>query len=135
MNDTPIWDLDFTYKGTHAVKVSCHVGDFGSTAMCNMIGDQPLFYIDDSADEDDFIMMDEHGDDTMTFPTDEKFMAQMRAKLESYDKTAKALSVSEIKTPEQRFDSVFSKQKTKSNTLKSILNYGQKSAIFKSYLD
>jgi len=135
MNDTPIWDLDFIYKGTCAVKVSCHVGDFGSTAMCNMIGDQPLFYIDDSADaEDDFLMIEGEIDTSMMLPTDEEFINKMRAKLESYDKTAKALSVSEIQMPEQRFDFVFSKLETKEKGLKSILDYGQKSAVFKSYL-
>jgi len=133
--DTPIWDLDFTYKGAQAVKVSCHVGDYGSTAICNMIGDQPLFYIEDSAEEDDFLMIEGDVDASMMLPADEEFITKMRAKLESYDKTAKALSVSEIQTPEQRFDSVFAKSESKTNSMKSILDYGQKSAVFKSYLD
>lgn len=133
--DTPVWDLDFTYNGHQAVKVSCHPGDFGSTAICNMVGDQPLFYIDDSADEEEFMMMDVDMDSSMMFPTDEKFLAKMRAKLESYEKTAKALSASEIKTPEQKFDVAFMGEKPAKNNLKSILKFGEQSAVFKSYLN
>lgn len=135
MDDTPVWDLDFTYNGIQAVKVSCHAGDFGSVAVCNMVGDQPLFYIDDTVDDDDFMILEDHVDDSIGFPIDEKFMVKMRAKLESYDKTAKALSTCEIETPDQKFDSIFSNSIDEKHSLKSILDYGQKSAVFKSYLD
>lgn len=133
--DTPVWDFDFSYTGQQSVRVSCHAGDFGTTAICNIVGDQPLFYIDDSADED--FMFEEDMIDHVggLLPNDEKFLAQMRAKLESYDKTAKALSTFENILPEHQFDAVFKTKSEKSLSLKSILDFGQQSAIFKSYLD
>lgn len=133
--DTTVWDMDFTYTGEQSVKVSCHAGDFGSLALCNMVGDQPLFYIDDSAEEDFLMLDDEIGEDFTMFPTDEQFLEKMRAKLESYDKTARLLSSSEAVLPEESFDAVFKNKKNTENNLKSVFDFGQKSAIFKSYFD
>jgi hypothetical protein len=103
--DKPIWDYDFQYQGPQSVRVSCHAGDQGSKALSNIISDQPLFYIDDSADEDEFLFMEEdQAMPTGLLPSDEKFLAKMRQKIESYDRAAKSLSQFEIITPEDNFD-------------------------------
>lgn len=131
--DTSIWDLDFTYHGPQEVKVSCHAGDFGSIAECNMVGRQPLFYVEDSAlDSEEEMMFVED----ISFPTDEKFLAKMRAKLEMYDKTAKSLSKFDTVIPEKEFDKVFKTAKSgNKEDLKSVLDFGAQSGIFKSYLN
>jgi hypothetical protein len=133
MNNS-IWDFDFTYHGPQSVKVSCHAGDFPLNAVCNIIGNQPLFYCDND------IMIDTESDDDLlfaedvSFPTDEKFLAKMRAKLDMYDKTAKSLSQFNSVIPEQEFDRVFKAQQPQSS-LESIIHYGLQSGIFKSYKD
>ncbi len=132
--DTPVWDLDFSYNGITDVKVSCHAGDLGAIAMCNMVGEQPLFYIEDSSDAEDELIFNEAIDAEMTdFPMDEKFLNKMRAKLDMYDKTAKSLATFETILPEDEFDNAFNKPQ-KQTSLKSVLDYGLQSAIFKSYL-
>ena len=134
--DTPIWDLDFNYNGQQDVKVSCHVGDFGARAICNMIGDQPLFYIEDSLEEDDLFLEEEIMDFSAVdpFPMDEKFMAKIRRKIESYEKSAQVLSNFNYVSTEEAFDALF-KIPSGKTLLKDVLNYGQKSAIFKTYFD
>ncbi len=128
---TPIWDNDFIYQGAQGVKVSCHVGDYGSTAFCNMIGDQPLFYIDtiDEADEELFMF-----EETQAFPTDERFLSAMRAKLDAYEKTAETLSKVKLETAEHEFDKTFFSATPKINSMDSIVDYGSQSGLFKSYL-
>lgn len=36
----------FIYRGPLATRMACHMGDRASVAVCNILGDQPLFYID-----------------------------------------------------------------------------------------
>lgn len=132
--DTPVWDLDFNFTGQQSVRVSCHPGDFGTTAICNIIDDQPLFYIDDSAEED-FILEEELEHNMGLLPADTKFLEKMRAKLASYDKSAKSLSDYTSILPETQFDDAFKSPVKTPLSLKSILDFGQQSAIFKSYLD
>lgn len=46
----------FTYKGPLAARMACHMGNFTPVAICNILGDQPLFYIDYvDQEEADFI--------------------------------------------------------------------------------
>jgi len=129
--DTQVWDTDFIYKGPCAVKVSCHAGDFGTVALCNMVGDQPLFYIDDSVEED-FLGHEETMDIEM-FPSDREFLDKMKAKLQSYDVSAKALSSYKNTLPEDAFDDIFKSSQT--TTLKDIIDFGNNSAIFKTYFE
>ncbi len=133
--DKPIWDYDFQYQGPQSVRVSCHAGDQGSKALSNIIGDQPLFYIDDSADEDEFLFVEEdQAMPTALLPSDEKFLAKMRQKIESYDRAAKSLSQFDIVTPEDNFDQLLNND-NEDLSLDDIINYGQQSSIFKSYYD
>lgn len=49
-------DDTFTYKGPLAARMACHMGNFTPVAICNILGDQPLFYIDYvDQEEADFI--------------------------------------------------------------------------------
>ncbi|MBU6235102.1 MAG: hypothetical protein KGQ41_04600, partial [Alphaproteobacteria bacterium] len=46
----------FIYKGPLAARMACHMGNFKPVAICNILGDQPLFYIDYvDQEEADFI--------------------------------------------------------------------------------
>lgn len=36
----------FIYHGPLATRMACHMGDRLSPVICNILGDQPLFYID-----------------------------------------------------------------------------------------
>jgi hypothetical protein len=36
----------FLYNGPLAARMACHMGDLKPAAICNLLGDQPLFYID-----------------------------------------------------------------------------------------
>lgn len=54
-DDILLTDASFTYRGPLAARMACHMGDFRSSALCNILGDQPLFYIDYvDAEEADF---------------------------------------------------------------------------------
>jgi len=133
--DKQVWDLDFCYEGPQSVRVSCHAGDFGSNALCNIVGDQPLFYIDDVDTEDDLAMFEE--DQAMSYglsASDEKFLAKMRQKIESYDKAAKSLSQFDITSVDKELDE-FINTSSEKLTLERVLDYGCQSGIFKSYCD
>jgi|GEM_PF-830968 len=54
-DDIMLTDDAFTYSGPLAARMACHMGDFKASALCNILGDQPLFYIDYvDAEEADF---------------------------------------------------------------------------------
>jgi len=47
---------EFQYCGKLGTRMACHMGDNKASALCNILGDQPLFYIDYvDADESDFL--------------------------------------------------------------------------------
>jgi len=131
--DKPVWDGDFVYKGIQSVKVSCHPSDYGSRAQCNLIGDQPLFYIDDASDieDEDFLFQEETG----LFPSDEKFLAKMKAKLAAYEKTAETLSNIDYTAPEDDFDNTVLEMQTTQTSLDDVIAYGGQSGLFRSYAD
>ena len=39
-------DNTFIYSGRLSARMACHMGNFKPVAICNILGDQPLFYID-----------------------------------------------------------------------------------------
>lgn len=46
----------FIYKGPLGARMACHMGNYTPVAICNILGDQPLFYIDYvDQEEADFI--------------------------------------------------------------------------------
>lgn len=46
----------FPYSGPLSARMACHLGDFKASAICNILGDQPLFFIDYvDAEESDFM--------------------------------------------------------------------------------
>jgi len=123
--DNIIGDLDFIYNGPMAARISCHMGDQGQRAFCNAIGDQPMFYIDDSAelyDEEDPLM------------SDVELIETLRTRIDAYDKTAKSLSVKISEPTQNIFDAVFSK-KPAQITMDDIFSFGAQSATFASYID
>jgi len=130
--DKPVWDLDFTYNGPLGTKVSCHAGDFGVRAFCNIMGDQPLFYIEDSSEEEDILSEDLL---MMNLGINNETLDKMRAKIQSYDKAAKSLASMKIELREEIFDRVVFKKKTATKSLKAIIDFGLQSGIFKSYFD
>jgi len=132
--DKPIWDLDFVYNGAQTVRVSCHPCINGSRAFCNMIGDQPLFYIDDAQDDDELLFLEGSEFDMDSFPADEKFMADMKAKLAAYDRAAVSLSNYQKSSTEEDFDQLFSKDTKEILSLDDLLDFGRQSQIFTSYL-
>ena len=121
--NTTVWDADFIYKGPMSVKVSCHSGDYGQRAICNAIGDQPLFYLSDADEED--LMLDYVSDATLD---------EMQAKLNTYDKAIKSLSDVVIEPTESKFDKMVSTP-TKQTTLDNVISFGSDSCLFKSYLE
>lgn len=60
--DDTLTDNGFLYTGPLAARMACHLGDFKASALCNILGDQPLFYIDyvdaDSEADDIFALLD-----------------------------------------------------------------------------
>ena len=130
--DKPVWGDDFIYSGSQSVKVSCHPCIYGSRAHCNLVGDQPLFYIDDTPDmeDDDNVLFTE---DIGLFPSDEKFLAKMKAKLAAYEKTAETLSKIDHIMPEDDFDHHVLDAYNKVLTLDDVQEYGFKSDLFRSY--
>lgn len=130
--DNQVWDMDFNYNGPQAVKVSCHVGDFGQRAMCNMISDQPLFYIEDSAEEDftleELLMVDGLS------ARDEKMLDDMRTKMKAYDKSAELLSNMKITQLDDHFNA-FLNNTVEKITLNDVLSFAKNSGTFKSYYD
>ncbi len=44
--DGSIQDNGFLYSGAVATRMACHLGDHKASVLCNILGDQPLFYID-----------------------------------------------------------------------------------------
>jgi hypothetical protein len=130
--DNQVWDTDFNYNGPQTVKVSCHVGDFGQRAICNMIGDQPLFYIEDSAEEDfsleELLMVDGLS------ARDEKMLDEMRAKMKAYDKSAQLLSEMKITELDEHFNAFLNDTVAKT-TLEDVLSFANQSGTFKSYYD
>lgn len=130
--DNQVWDADFSYNGPQAVKISYHAGDFQQRAMCNLMGDQPLFYIDDSAEED--FSLDEFFLEEGLSARDEKLLDEMRTKIQAYDRSAKSLAKIDIQSADQAFDN-FINQKSEKLDIKSFLDFGCESGTFKSYYD
>lgn len=122
--NTTVWDVDFVYKGPMAVKVSCHAGDLGQRVICNAIGDQPLFYVDDAQEDDDLL-------DYMT----DTALEEMQAKLQIYDRAIECLSNIKTQSTDIRFENeVLSKNKTHTS-VNDVLDFGRKSGLFAGYLD
>jgi hypothetical protein len=54
--DAPTFENTFIYHGPMAARMACNLGDLKASVLCNILGDQPLFYIDYvDAEENDFI--------------------------------------------------------------------------------
>lgn len=121
---TTVWDADFVYSGPQSVRVSCHAGDYGQRAICNAIGDQPLFYMDE-CDEDDFML------DILS----DGMMETMQSKLHHYDKAIESLSTFKMTTTESCFETSFMNPKTEQISIHDILEFGFQSGIFRDYHD
>ena len=119
-----IGDLDFIYNGPMASRISCHMGDQGQRAFCNAVSDQPMFYIDDSAEayEED------------AFLADVDLIETLKTRIDAYDKTAKSLTAKISEPTQSVFDDVFSSQKQE-YTIEDILTYGSQSATFAAYVN
>jgi hypothetical protein len=124
--DNIIGDLDFIYNGPLGARISCHMGDQGTRAYCNMVSDQPMFYIDDSAEEF------EAEDDA--FLADVELIETLRSRMDAYDKTAKSLTSKIIEPTQDVFDAVFSVTNDV-YTITDIIDYGSQSATLASYID
>lgn len=119
---TSVWDQDFVYSGPLSVRVSCHAGDFGQTAICNAIGDQPLFYLDDYTDDDLFLDLLPEG-----------MMESMETKLHTYDKAIKSLSTHKTQSTETQFDQIIKQSRYSIVSIADIVAYGMQSGLFQDY--
>lgn len=128
--DKQSWDMDFTYKGPMQSRMSYHAGHHKQTVMCNMLGDQPLFYIDDTDQEDCMLddLFDMHGIE-VEGQTD--FLDDLRAKLNAYEKSARLVETTQIRSAEDAFDSLFAPREKL--TLGHIIEFGSQSATFAAY--
>ena len=123
--DKTIWDMDFIYNGPVATHMSCHMGDTGARAFCNMIGDQPMFYIDDSADS--------YEDEDDLFVSDIELIETLRSRIDAYDRSAKSLSATSVKPTQSIFDAAFRTEAQAPLTLDEVLAFASKSNTFKDY--
>jgi len=128
--DKQSWDTNFTYNGPLQSRISYHSGHYKQTAMCNMLGDQPLFYIDETADEDCLLddLFDMHGID-IEGKTD--FLSDLRGKLNAYERSARLVEAAQITSAEDIFDALFMPRETL--TVEKILQFGAQSATFNAY--
>lgn len=131
--DKQDWGMDFVYNGPLANRVSCHSGDLGQRVSCNLIGDQPLFYIDDSADcvAEDFLF--DQGVDSLA---DEDIIASLREKIESYDRSARSLGAGmEIESTATVFDRLLSADQGVAAIIAKddLIAYGCQSGTFTAY--
>lgn len=125
------WDMDFIYKGPLQNRVSCTMGELPSFAVCNMVGDQPLFYIADSADAEDMALMDElFGDESFT--SDESLIASLRSRIEAYDNSARSVEVEIMEPTTTSFDKAFQADQ-KSLSLSALIEKASISGTFRSY--
>lgn len=117
------WDFEFVYNGPKQSHVSCYVGDYNPLAHCNIVGTQPLFYMNDGADiEDEFL-------------DDVDFLETISQRIESYDKSYNALTNSDVQPTEGVFDQFFNQTQTKTIAIDDIKNMAEKSALFAEYMD
>lgn len=132
--DKQSWDLDFTYKGPLQNRMSCHAGDHSRTAICNLIGDQPLFYIDDTVEDDrlfeNLLDMEDDG-----FLPDEDFLDSLRNRLGSYEKSSRLIESVETVPTEQAFDALYGKPFDGPVPLEDVTAFGSQSGTFAAYLD
>lgn len=133
--DNQTWDLDFTYKGPLQSRISYHAGNLSTTVTCNMLGDQPLFYIDDAEDEECLFdgLMDMAGGD---HEIDADFLDDLRGRLNAYEKSARLIETTHMVAIEDAFDSMFkNKASRQSFDLNTVMALGSQSATFKAYAD
>lgn len=128
--DKQSWDMDFTYKGPLQSRISYHAGHYKQTVMCNMLGDQPLFYIDDTVEEDCMLddLFDMHGIE-VEGQTD--FLDDLRAKLNAYEKSARLVETTQIPSTEDAFDALFTQREIL--TVDKVLKCGAQSTTFNAY--
>ncbi|PCH99786.1 MAG: hypothetical protein COB76_04885 [Alphaproteobacteria bacterium] len=126
---------DFIYNGPIQNRVSCYMGDLTpSNASCNMVGDQPLFYIDDSADAEDMALLDGMLSETGEFIHDEDLIETLRSRIDAYDRSASSLEAMNIVPTTDLFDAAFKTTPTQI-TLKDIIETASQSGTFKAYID
>jgi hypothetical protein len=121
--DTFDWDLDFVYNGPKQSHISCYIGEFNPLAFCNIIGNQPLFYMNDSADEED------------EFIDDIEFLETISQRIESYDKSYNALVTDVVQPTEGIFDRFFTVDQAKQTTIKDIKHMAEGSFLLETYMD
>lgn len=127
--DKQRWGDEYIFFGRQTVLMSCHAGDYGQRALCNIIGDQPLFYIEDSATED--MELDE------LFKKIDHLEAQrdqLQKQIGLYDSVMTPHSAETMSRAEDRFDLLFAAE-TQKLTLDQILETACASGSFRSYYD
>lgn len=118
--------LNFQYSGKVDVKLACHMGDYDGDAVCNLIGDQPLFYHDNIDEtEESLLLSDDVFDD---------HIMMLQDRLDSYDKTAAILSNISMTSTDMSYDLILNDGEQKKLSINDIISYGVKSATFQSYL-
>lgn len=124
------WTMDFIYNGPVQNRVSCHLGFLSTRAECNLVGDQPLFYIDDSADSDDLSFLEDMFDNG----SEEQLIETLRARIAAYDRTSKSLEVINHRSTSDYFDRIFATDTiTPAKEITSVLDMATKSRTFAAY--
>ena len=120
--DNMSWDFEFIYNGPLENRMACHAGDLGSRAFCNLISDQPMFYIDDSADADD------------NDAADIELLETIRNRIDAYDKTAKSLSREQTLTTQNQFDNAFNGGYQEPLDIDTLITECEKSDSLQKYI-
>lgn len=95
-------DAIFLYNGPLSARMACHMGDYKTPALCNILGDQPLFYIDyvdqEEADFLDPMSLDDTGIPAEFYADDIDELRRRMARLERAAQHIDAYAREDIET-------------------------------------
>lgn len=127
--DDTLTDSSFLYTGPLAARMACHLGDHKASALCNILGDQPLFYIDyveaDSEIDDMMALLEGDASSPEFYPDNIADLRKRVARMESASQHIDGYTRENIL---DAFDAAIATQNTISS-LEEILNYTLKSGF------
>jgi hypothetical protein len=100
-----------------------------------MVGDQPLFYIDDSADCEDLSFLDDFLAADEDFLSDDALIDSLRSKVEAYDRSAKSISPASHQTTTDVFAEFKKPSRDETLSIEKIIATATKSGTFNSYFN
>ncbi|MCB1538316.1 MAG: hypothetical protein H6865_03115 [Rhodospirillales bacterium] len=124
-------DAPYLYTGTLATRMACHLGERKASVLCNLLGDQPLFYID-YVDAEDVELDTLMGTDLLAeYQPDD--VAGVRARINRLESASRHIDGYERESTEAAFDRAASRT-AEFTTIEQLVAVLEKSRIAQSML-